>query len=211
MKGKLPLSKREYVNQRFGQLTIVENPIRTNGSRFVTAKCDCGTVRVFRLYDILKKDSTSCGCVKIAMLKDRVSKHQLTQHKLYRVWCGIKERCNNPNHDMYIHYGQRGINICEQWANDFPPFYNWAISNGWIDGLTIDRVNNDLGYSPENCRMATRTEQQRNKRTNNMVTFQNRTQCLSAWAEELRMNYNVLRSRLRIGWTTDRALTTPIC
>ena len=106
----------------------------------------------------------SCGCYRIKKVKERFTKHGLGATRLYRIWGGIKDRILNPNFKQYNDYGGRGITICDEWKNDFMPFYNWAMSNGYSDELSIDRIDNDRGYSPENCRWTTKTIQARNTR-----------------------------------------------
>lgn len=123
--------------------------------------------------------------------------HNGKHTKLYRVWCGIKERCNNPNNKKYYRYGGRGIAVCEQWQDDFDSFRSWALSNGYEEGLTIDRVNNDDNYSPDNCRWVTRREQNRNYSRNHMITYNGKTQCISDWEAETGINRATILFRLK--------------
>lgn len=123
--------------------------------------------------------------------------HNGKHTKLYRVWCGIKERCNNPNNKKYYRYGGRGITVCEQWQDDFDSFRSWALSNGYEEGLTIDRVNNDDNYSPDNCRWVTRREQNRNYSRNHMITYNGKTQCISDWEAETGINRATILFRLK--------------
>jgi DNA-directed RNA polymerase subunit RPC12/RpoP len=111
----------------------------------------------------------SCGCYNKQLVKDRNTKHGLVNTGLYGIWRNIKNRTLNPKHKQYNDYGGRGITICDEWKNDFMSFYAWAMTNGYSDELSIDRIDNDGGYSPENCRWTTSIIQNRNKRipTNN--------------------------------------------
>jgi DNA-directed RNA polymerase subunit RPC12/RpoP len=111
----------------------------------------------------------SCGCYNKQLVKDRNTKHGLVNTGLYGIWRNIKNRTLNPKHKQYNDYGGRGITICDEWKNDFMSFYDWAMTNGYSDELSIDRIDNDGGYSPENCRWTTSIIQNRNKRipTNN--------------------------------------------
>ena len=106
----------------------------------------------------------SCGCYNKQLVKDRNTKHGLANTGLYRTWRNIKNRTLNPKHKQYNDYGGRGITICEEWKNDFVPFYNWAMSNGYSDELSIDRIDNDGNYEPSNCRWTTSSIQNRNQR-----------------------------------------------
>ncbi len=126
--------------------------------------------------------------------------------KLYRVWDSMKQRCNNPNRKDYDRYGKRGINYCEEWEK-FRNFKEWAQNNGYGEGLTLDRIDNDKGYSPDNCRWVTHKMQNNNKRNNVYVTIKGRTQTLAQWAEEFGVNYKTVYSRIhRSHWDIVSAL-----
>ena len=116
--------------------------------------------------------------------RHHVSRHGLWQHPLNVVWQGMKERCNNPNAHNYKWYGDDGISVCDEWK-DFIPFYEWAISNGWHKGLTIDRIDGTKGYSPDNCRLVDFKSQCRNRRTNVYITVDGETHMQCEWEELL--------------------------
>lgn len=118
-------------------------------------------------------------------------------------------RCYNANHKYYNRYGGRGITVCDEWKNNFQAFYDWAISNGYRDDLTLDRKDNDNGYSPENCRWTTKKEQSNNRENNIVITYNGKTQTLSQWAEEIRIPYHKLLVRIKRGWSVERAFTKP--
>jgi len=130
--------------------------------------------------------------------------------RLYQTWAGMKSRCFNPKNKKYKYYGGRDITIYEKWKSDYTVFREWALANGYKDNLTIDRIDNNGNYCKSNCRWATDTEQQRNTRRNHSVTYNGKTQCIAAWAEEYGINDGTLRSRLRLGWSIEKALTTPV-
>lgn len=113
-----------------------------------------------------------------------VRKHPPSQDRLYAVWCAMKERCNNTHNKRYPRYGGRGIRVCKEWSNDFSDFAKWAENNGYRDGLTIDRMENDGNYCPENCRWVTTKQQNRNYSRNHMITYNGKTQCIADWADE---------------------------
>ena len=122
----------------------------------------------------------------------------------------MKERCYNDRSEIYKYYGERGIRICDEWLNDFQTFYNWSISNGYTDELTIDRIDNDGNYEPSNCRWVDMKAQSRNKRNNVYVTYNNQTKILADWAKEKGMSRGILSARLIKGWTFEEAINTPV-
>lgn len=126
--------------------------------------------------------------------------------KLYNTWRGMKERCINPKHSAYKHYGGRGIKLFPAWYR-FTAFDSWASQSGYKEGLTIDRIDVNGNYEPENCRWITMEEQNKNKRSNKLITYKGKTQTMKDWAEELNINYGKLRDRLgKLGWSVERAL-----
>lgn len=129
--------------------------------------------------------------------------------KLYNVWRGIKKRCNNPTYYAYPSYGGRGIKMCEYW-NDFEHFYEWALQNGYEVGLTLDRIDNEGNYEPNNCRWATWKTQGNNRRTNKLISYNGKTQTISEWADEIGISTNALWERLhRNKMPLELALTAP--
>ena len=135
--------------------------------RFGLYKCGfCGNEFKANTYDINNGHIKSCGCYKSSKLSNRSKTHGLIETRLYRIWASIKDRVLNPKNKRYSDYGGRGITICEEWKNDFVPFYNWAMENGYEEnkGLSIDRIDNDGNYEPSNCRWTTSIIQNRNKR-----------------------------------------------
>lgn len=134
-----------------------------------------------------------------------VAEHGMRRSKLYGVWCAMKRRCNNPKEKSYKNYGLKGIKVCEEWEKSFRAFCDWALSSGYTDGLTIDRINNSNGYSPENCRWVTQAEQNRNYSKNHLITYKGETKCLADWADELGINRVTIYMRLKRGKTVEQA------
>lgn len=129
---------------------------------------------------------------------------------LYTVWSRMKERCYNKNDAAYKNYGGRGIYVCDEWKNDYLAFHEWALSSGYEYGLSIDRIDNNGPYSPENCRWATRKEQCNNRRTNLLVTYNGETKTFSQWIEEYNADYDLVFQRYKkLHWDFGKALTTP--
>lgn len=130
------------------------------------------------------------------------------KERLYRIWKGMRQRCNNPNHEAYHNYGERGIKVCEDW-DDYTNFKSWSMSNGYKSYLSIDRINNDLGYSPCNCRWATRREQSMNTRRNVKIFYKNKILGIEEWAEEFGITLSSMHHRLYRGWTMEEIEKIP--
>lgn len=203
---------RDRVGERIGRLMIVEELPRRGKHIMWLCRCDCGN-RITAYSSNLKRDeshTTSCGCV----WRESVTSHGEAHSRLWQVWKSMKSRCLNSNNPKYADYGGRGIKVCKIWL-DPAVFITWGKANGYRPGLTLDRENNNGNYTPRNCRWATRSQQQRNRRVNRILTFKGRSMPMVAWLDEpgvrgLGLDLNVLRSRLRYGWTVKQALTLPV-
>lgn len=136
-------------------------------------------------------------------------KHGKTGHKLHNVFNGMKQRCYDPNHVRYGKYGGKGITICDEWLRDFMSFYDWCMENGWKEGLTVDRIDHDLGYSPDNCRIVSYAVQSNNLSNNRMVTWRGRTQTITQWSRETGLRFNTIKNRIKNGWDMDDVMTKP--
>lgn len=205
------LAMIDLTGKKFGMLTVIKRDGADN-QRNPTwlCKCDCGNEKIVR-GNLLKSGNTkSCGCInreKVKMLNFVTGAYK---SRLHRIWDAMKQRCLNQKNNNYHRYGARGIMVCEEWRNNFKAFYDWAMGNGYTDDLTIDRIDNDGNYCPENCRWATLHEQNRNRRTSRMITFNGKTQCMLDWAKELEIKPITMVARFRRGWSVERAFNTPI-
>lgn len=161
---------KDIIGQRFGRYTVLERAgSDANRSAMWLCRCDCGNNRVIRGKDLKNGIIVSCGCYHRELVKDIFTTHNGSRSRLYSVWDGMIQRCTNPKHTKYHSYGGRGITVCDEWRNDFQAFNEWAMANGYDENAprgqcTIDRIDNDKGYSPDNCRWITHQEQQLNKR-----------------------------------------------
>lgn len=138
-----------------------------------------------------------------------ISTHHETKTRLHKIWEGMHSRCENPNHKHYASYGGRGITVCDEWS-EYVPFRDWAIKAGYRNNLTIDRIDVDGNYSPENCRWATIREQQNNKRSNHLICLDGVSHTIGEWSEMLGIRKTTLRMRLASGWDERKALLTPV-
>ena len=198
----------------------VEDHITSGGYHYAQwlCKCQCGTEIVTRGAYLKNGNTKSCGCTKIEWAKKHVKelnksqiKHNDSKTRLYKIWIGMKDRCNNPNNSRYLSYGGRGIFVCKEWNNSYESFKNWSLHNGYQENLSIDRINVNGNYEPNNCRWATNKEQQNNMTTNKLLTYNNETHTLSEWSEITGINKSTLSKRInRSGWSVEKALTTII-
>lgn len=133
----------------------------------------------------------------------------MSRTQLSMVYTNMKQRCYNPKHPKYLAYGNRGITVCDEWKDSSTAFYEWALRSGYEKGLSLDRKDNDKGYSPANCRWVSRREQQNNMRTNHVITFDGRTQTTSQWAEEIGIHVTSLFHRISSGWSEEESVSIP--
>ena len=129
--------------------------------------------------------------------------------RLGRIHHNMKTRCNNPNYDKYQYYGGRGISVCDEWNNSYDSFEEWSLSHGYADDLTLDRIDQDGNYTPENCRWVSIKEQANNRSSNHYLIYNDKTQTLTQWAEETGIPYSCLLQRVKAGWPVDRIFTEP--
>jgi hypothetical protein len=197
----------------FGKLTVIkqENSDTKGNSRWL-CKCSCSNEKIILGYNLINNTTKSCGCLKKEKLISRNIKHGYKGKSTYNIWQTMIQRCNNPNSRNYPRYGGRGIKICKRWLLKNTGFKNFLEDVGEIpSGKSLDRIDNNKGYSPENCKLSTRNEQMRNTRQNINITYKDKTQCLKDWAKELNINYNTLYSRIyQSNWSIEKSLTTPV-
>ena len=203
----------DLVGETLNKLRVVEFTGYSHPKRGKVYRCECvcgNTVDVPTAY-IRKKSTYSCGCVKRPRKDKGVKRAQVKRNgtRLYRIWKNMRRRCNNPNSDYYKNYGGRGIKVCTEWDN-YLVFKEWAISNGYSDGLSIDRINNDGNYEPSNCRWATRKQQNNNARSNINITYKGETKTAAQWADEIGLTRSAIYHRINRGWNTKDIIETPL-
>lgn len=201
----------DLTGQRFGRLTVV-NQVGKNQHREVVwnCQCDCGNECLVGGYNLRSGCTKSCGCLSVDKARTMNKSHGKYGSRLYNIWRNMKARCYRVSSEDFVNYGARGITICDEWRNDFQAFYDWAMANGYRDDLTIDRVDANGNYNPDNCRWSTPKEQSNNTRLNHRIEFNGETHTISEWADICGVKYNTLYARLiRKHWGIEEALTTP--
>lgn len=190
----------DLIGQRFGRLTVIQKA--SEGRKRYLCKCDCGNS--ITLVPCRLRKYKSCGCYEKENMKI-ISKSALTHGKtntrLYGIWCRMKDRCNNPNLEHYDCYGGRGIKVCDEWQHSFESFYEWAMSSGYRNDLSIDRIDVNGDYEPSNCRWATLTEQQRNKRNTVYVMDNGIKISISEACEKYGIDKNFMWRKVKAGFT----------
>ncbi|MDX8367895.1 hypothetical protein [Cytobacillus sp. IB215665] len=191
---------------RFGRWVLIE---RVNHPKYKMwhCKCDCGNEKDVNENNLKRGKSISCGCHRKEKLHKLKSVHNCEPRKLYNVWLAMRRRCYLETTRGYEHYGGRGIEVSEVWRHDFEAFRDWSLSNGYKEGLSIDRIDNDGNYSPENCRWVDRKTQNNNKRNVRKIEIKGATKTLAEWAQISGIKHNTLTSRLAYGWTNEELLT----
>lgn len=204
--------------QKFNRWTVEELVGRTtSGGGLWKCRCECGTVRNVDGRSLRDGTSKSCGCLRNDNAKAGKynSARAVTHERLYGVWSGIRSRCLNPHDRAYERYGGRGITICDQWK-DYRTFYNWAIENGYDDSspkyvCTVDRIDNNGNYTPDNCRIVPQLIQCNNRQTNHLLEYEGSTHTISEWARITGINKHTIRRRIdTYGWSVQKALTEPL-
>lgn len=203
---------KDLTGQRFGMLVVVEESNeRIQRKRAWICKCDCGKTHIALGTRLTHGNVHSCGCLRYKKAAEALTTHGKRHTRLYSIWTNMRNRCNLPTSTEYERYGARGIKVCDEWQHDFEAFYNWALSNGYRDDLTLDRKDNDGNYEPSNCRWATSYEQTRNTRNNRMIEYNGKTHCITDWANITGIPCALIGQRIdRLGWSIERALTEPV-
>ena len=198
------LSKNEdYTGQVFGRLTA----LTYRGHSKWTCLCSCGKLVDVNTRDLKNGNTKSCGCYKQERLYEANTTHGISiKHPIYRSWTHMKSRCYNVNVYAYQYYGARGIEVCDEWLHDFKAFYDWSMANGWKEGLSIDRIDNDGPYAPWNCRWADNITQANNKRNNRIISINGVSKTVKQWADANGIDAKLIYSRLDEGWTPEKAV-----
>lgn len=208
---------KDIVGNRYGRLTVLSINGRSKcGHTKWLCLCDCGNTVTVDRCNLISGGTVSCGCYRRENYGKHNYKHGCKNDKLYHVWSSMKKRCYNENDESYSLYGGRGITVCEEWLNDYARFKEWAEINGYDKDAdymqcTLDRIDVNGSYSPENCRWVNQQVQCNNKRNNNCIEYNGEEHTISEWARIQNINYYTLWDRLnKKGWSVEKAFTTPV-
>lgn len=195
--------KLELAGKRFGNLYVISLvPDKIPNRHKWLCKCDCGNTYLAKGYNLANGRVKSCGCNQRKGHKT----HGMSHTSLHKRWRSIKDRCTNPRCERYADYGGRGITICDEWENDFVAFMEWALSHGYEESLTIDRIDVNGNYEPDNCRWITLKEQNMNKRNNHFLTFNGETHTLTEWSKIRNIPLSTIYCRIYANKTNEEIL-----
>lgn len=192
---------------KYGKLTCTDTFERRGKRIYWLCKCECGNEKWVCAQNLIK--AKSCGCNN----KTSHTIHGMSHTRIHDTWNHMISRCHNKNHRFYKYYGGRGIKVCEEWigTEGFMRFYDWATKNGYQETLTLDRIDNNKGYSPENCRWVTQSVQNNNKRSNRNIEYNGEIHTIAEWARLYNIKYSTLQMRLtKRGWDIEKALTREV-
>lgn len=199
----------DLVGLKYNRLTVLGLAEIIKYKPFWYCKCDCGKIVRVQGGGLRFGSVKSCGCLKSERSSEIIHGHsRKIGHTIsYRCWNGMLQRCQNQNHESYHHYGGRGITVCQRWQK----FENFLADMGEKpEGKTLDRIENDNGYFKENCRWATQIEQKNNTRRNVFLLYKGDSKTIAEWSRQLALSVSTIRKRIKLGWDSDKILSTPI-
>ena len=201
--------KGEFIGNRYERLEIIDQNYGKRGGITVKLRCDCGNIITMPYYAFLAKRSKSCGCLNLEKIRQRNTSHNQTNSSTYKSWAAMKWRCSSKNKVNRKNYFDRGIGVCQEWLGSHG-YINFVSDMGdRPNGMTLDRIDNNLGYNKSNCRWATRIEQNSNTRQNVYLTFEGVTDTVAGWSRRIDIPEKKLRDRIqKLHWDAKRALTS---
>ena len=203
-------NKVDLTGNRYGRLVVVKDSLRRKNSCVMwECLCDCGNTTYVITSHLKSGAIRSCGCLRKEENKVRLKTHGLSKSRLFRIWAGMISRCKNKTQSGYKNYGGRGISVCKEWNDSFSVFKDWAFAHGYNDNLTIERIDVNGNYCPENCKWITKAEQNNNTRQSHFVTIEGKTLTIKQWCDVYGISDKVVRCRIRRGWSEVNAITKP--
>lgn len=196
------------IGAKFNHLTVIgfdSMRLMANGKHatFMNFRCDCGKEKVLKMSPVKNGIVRSCGCLIAINHQKAMVTHGMSKSKLFGVWNGMNSRCHTPSDSNFSYYGGRGISVCDEWRKDFVAFKNWALNNGYAQGLDLDRKDNGGNYSPDNCRFVPHFINTRNRRNTKSVEYNGITLPLKVWCDFFNLDYRKTLNRLKRGKPID--------
>jgi hypothetical protein len=196
---------KDYTGYTFGQWTVLHRDT-DRVTKYWVCRCSCGTVKSVCIDNLKGGTSLRCQKCKGELSRKRMTTHGESKTKLYYVWLTMRNRCYRSEVKGYERYGGRGITVCEEWRKSYESFRDWAMDNGYREGLEIDRVDNDGNYEPSNCRWVTRLENMQNTRINKKVFYHGKIYTRTELADNAHLSRRLVGERLRKGWSVEETL-----
>lgn len=189
----------KYVGNKFGKIYVQSHFLKDDVC-YLVCLCDCGNTKIYKWSNFKSNPPTHCGC------NNGNKTHGMSQTPLYKSWVSMKRRCNNPDELHKKYYKDKGIVVCKEWNDSFELFSNWAMNNGYVDGYTIERIDNDKNYCPENCTWIFSKEQNKNKTNKSHLVINGVVKSFTEWATEYGIRENTIRARMKYGYTGEDLL-----
>jgi len=202
----------DLTGRTFGEWTVTgkDSSIRKYKNIYWICRCSCGSVKSVYSQSLKNGGSVSCGCKTNELISAANKVHGLHGHPLNMIWCNMRRRCGDPKIARYKSYGGRGITVCDEWNSNFVPFYNWAISNGYARGLSIERIDVDGNYCPDNCKWIPLSDQVFNRTDTRLIEYLGIKKTINEWSAETGITRSAIVHRFDRGWSIDRIITTPL-
>lgn len=200
----------DITGERFNQLFVIRRVENAKGGVTMwECLCDCGNTTLVRGSNLKNGMVKSCGCRRKE--NKPALRHNMSKTRLYREWAGMKSRCYTSSAKTYQNYGGRGIKVCSEWEDSFETFRDWALTHGYTDELTIERIDYEKDYCPENCKWIPSNKQQGNRRICYSFEHNGKVKNLADWCVELSLPYKLIHNRInKLGWSFDRAISEPV-
>lgn len=203
---------KDLTGQKFNRLLVLYKTSKSkSGHYYWLCKCDCGKEKEILGTHLIQGNIKSCGCYNSELASKRAKmKQKIPNKRLSHIWQSMKQRCYDENSISYKNYGKRGITICNEWLNNPTNFYDWAMANGYRENLTIDRIDVNGNYEPNNCRWVIWKKQCENKRNNVIIEYNGEKECVSYFIKKYNLNEFAIYDRLRRGWSIKDAIEIPV-
>lgn len=202
------------IGKQYNDLTVESVFIEQKGKykrTYMNCVCVCGKHVKVQPHELLKGHIKSCGCLLTRVLVERNTTHNKSRERLYQIYKDMCRRCYDPKRKAYKNYGGRGIKVCDEWKNNFMAFYNWASTHpNYTETMTLERIDYNGMYCPENCTWIPKEEQSKNRRINHQITINGETHHIAEWARMMNVKPRLIMVRIWRGWPEDKAVLTPI-